>query len=698
MKEKILFIVSILLFSTAFCQIPSNYYNNATGTGYTLKTQLKTIITNGHSDQGYGNLYSGYQTTHIDNYYENDGSVLDFYSENPTGTDTYFYTHGSNNCGNYNSENDCYNREHLMPQSVFSSASPMKNDIHFVVPSDGYVNGKRSSFAFGEISNPTWTSSNGSKLGPNTFGSYNGTVFEPVDEFKGDIARSLLYFATRYESQVSSWNHSGMLNGTNDQVYQDWFLDLLISWHNDDPVNQQEIDRNNAAYNYQGNANPYINHPEWVNTIWSTNTDTENPTAPTNLITSNPTASTVDLVWTTSIDNIAVTSYDIYVNGVNTYNTINTSFIANNLNSETNYCFTVFARDAANNTSSVSNKDCEITLTDNEAPTVPANITITNQTGSGFKANWTASTDNAAVVGYDVFVDGTFNASTVNTSYSVIDLTASTTYSVTILAKDEAGNKSAQSTAVDAVTTDGSAASNEIFFSEYIEGSSNNKAIEIANYTGQTVSLANYSIKLGPNGDDFGTQTLTFTTETIVDGDVYVIGNSQIAICTSEVDISSKVTYFNGNDALGLFKNDVLIDIIGEENNSSYFGAEVTLQRKSTITSPNTVFNKTGEWVQGSAVDDCTDLGIHSVSTASLYNSVFNSFKIYPNPTNGNTLYFNFTKEVTIRMYNVLGKLIKTNKINSKNNKIDISALPKGIYLLKINSENQFITKKIIKN
>ena len=60
-------------------------------------------------------------------------------------------------------------------------------------------------------------------------------------------------------------------------------------------------------------------------------------------------------------------------------------------------------------------------------------------------------------------------------------------------------------------------------------------------------------------------------------------------------------------------------------------------------------------------------------------------------------MYFNFTKEVTIRMYNILGKLIKTNKINSKNNNIDISAFPKGIYLLKINSENQFITKKIIK-
>jgi endonuclease I/chitodextrinase len=697
MKEKILFIVSLLLFSTAFCQIPSNYYNNATGTGYTLKTQLKTIITNGHSDQGYGNLYSGYQTTHIDNYYENDGSVLDFYSENPTGIDTYFYTHGSNNCGNYSSENDCYNREHLMPQSVFSNASPMKNDIHFVVPSDGYVNGKRSSFAFGEISNPTWTSSNGSKLGPNTFGSYNGTVFEPIDEFKGDIARSLLYFATRYESQVSSWNHSGMLNGTNDQVYQDWFLDLLISWHNDDPVNQQEIDRNNAAYYYQGNANPYINHPEWVNTIWSTNTDTENPTAPTNLITSNPTASTVDLVWTTSIDNIAVTSYDIYINGVNTYNTINTSFIANNLNSETNYCFTVFARDAASNTSSVSNQDCETTLTDNEAPTVPTNITITNQNGTGFKVNWTASTDNATVIGYDVFIDGTFNTSAVNTSYSINGLTESTTYSVTVLAKDEADNKSAQSAPVNATTTDGSAASNEIFFSEYIEGSSNNKAIEIANYTGQTVSLANYSIKLGSNGNDFGAQTLTFTTETIVDGDVYVIGNSQIAICTSEVDISSDVTYFNGNDALGLFKNDVLIDIIGEENNSSTFGAEVTLQRKSTITSPNTVFNKTGEWVQGSAVDDCTDLGIHSVNTASLNSSVFNSFKIYPNPTYENTVYFKVGAKTKVKAYNVLGKLVQTAIIDSNNKSMDITTLAKGIYILRVQTANEFITQKLIK-
>lgn len=155
-----------------------------------------------------------------------------------------------------------------MPQSVYSENYPMRSDVHQVIPSDGYVNNRRGSFAFGEVSSPTWTSNNGSKVGPNTFGSYSGTVFEPIDEFKGDIARALLYFAVRYETQVASWSHA-MLNGTSDQVYEDWFVDLLLDWHANDPVVQAEIDRNNAAYNFQGNANPFVDHPEFVTMIWS---------------------------------------------------------------------------------------------------------------------------------------------------------------------------------------------------------------------------------------------------------------------------------------------------------------------------------------------------------------------------------------------------------------------------------------------
>ncbi len=369
--KKITTLLVLFITVNLLAQIPAGYYDSATGTGYALKTQLYQIINSTNdglateytaNSYSYNSLYTAYQTTDTDTMYENDGTVLDMYSENPSGNDPYNYNHsGSDTCGNYSSEGDCYNREHLMPQSVFNSASPMKSDVHFVVPSDGKVNGQRSNHPFGEVSNPTWTSLNGSKLGSNTYGNYSGTVFEPIDEFKGDIARMLFYFATRYENQVASWNHD-MLNGTSDQVYADWFLAMLISWHNADPVSQREIDRNNACFAYQNNRNPFIDHPEWVATIWSGSMDTTAPSVPTNLVASNPTSSTIDLSWTAATDNTAVTSYDIYRDGVQTYNTTNTTFTANGLQGTTNYCFTVYARDAANNVSNASNQSCETTL------------------------------------------------------------------------------------------------------------------------------------------------------------------------------------------------------------------------------------------------------------------------------------------------------------------------------------------------
>ncbi|GAA0871892.1 hypothetical protein GCM10009117_10380 [Gangjinia marincola] len=258
----------VLVTSISFAQIPVDYYDSADGLeGYALKTALRNIIANGHVAQSYGDLYDGYVLTHSDFYYEDDSTVLDYYSEDPNTTDPYNYTHGSDQCGNQNSEGDCYNREHLMPQSVFDSDFPMQSDIHHVVPSDGRVNNFRGSLPFGNVASANWTSLNGSKRGTSS-DDYNGDVFEPIDEFKGEIARAMLYFATRYENQVSSWSHP-MLNGTNDQVYEDWFVDVLVQWHNDDPVNQSELDRNDAAYDFQGNANPFVDHPEYVNMIWA---------------------------------------------------------------------------------------------------------------------------------------------------------------------------------------------------------------------------------------------------------------------------------------------------------------------------------------------------------------------------------------------------------------------------------------------
>lgn len=370
MKHFYTLIIALLTFSIGFSQIPANYYDSADGlTGYTLKTQLKVIITNGHNDQGYGNLYNGYVTTHSDNMaesgYENDNTVLLFYTENPNGTDPYTFNHGSNQCGNYNGEGICHNREHIIPQSSFNSASPMQNDIHHVIPSDGFVNGQRGSLPFGTVGSANWTSQNGSKRGSSNVSGYSGTVFEPIDEFKGDIARAILYFATRYEDTVDGYTGFEMFNGTENQALEDWAIDMLLDWHyNVDPVDQREIDRNDAAYNYQGNGNPFVDHPEYANLIWNPTPDTEAPSNPTNLVASNPTDNTIDLNWTASTDNTGVASYDIYVDGTNSFNTTSTSFTVTGLIANTNYCFTVKAKDSAGNESGFSNQDCA-TTTDN---------------------------------------------------------------------------------------------------------------------------------------------------------------------------------------------------------------------------------------------------------------------------------------------------------------------------------------------
>src|SRR5690606_6254227 len=120
-------------------------------------------------------------------------------------------------------------------------------------------------------------------------------------------------------------------------------------------------ERNKAAYRFQGNANPFVDHPEYANMIWNPNPDTEAPTAPTNLVASNPTDNSVFLTWTAATDNTGVTSYDVYVDGTNTFNTSTTSFTATGLMAATEYCFTIKAKDAAGNESGFSNQACETT-------------------------------------------------------------------------------------------------------------------------------------------------------------------------------------------------------------------------------------------------------------------------------------------------------------------------------------------------
>lgn len=337
MKKNLLLLLLWLLPVFMWAQAPAGYYNNADGkTGAALKTALFNIIKT-HTSVSYDGLYSVYPTS--DNLPGN--KVWDMYSIKADGTADYFYTQGQQKCGNYQKEGDCYNREHSMPQSWFNSASPMVSDAFHVYPTDGKVNGMRSNYPFGEVITASYTSSNGSKLGnsdPAT--GYTGTVFEPIDEFKGDFARTYFYMATCYEDKIASWVGNGtagtILDGTAYPAFKTWYVQLLLKWSRQDPVSQKEIDRNNAVYAVQHNRNPYIDHPEYAEYVWGGETPSGvqianvalNPAQPneTNTVTISATVSAtkpisvVKLKWGTSssiTNEISMTS----TNG-STYTTI----------------------------------------------------------------------------------------------------------------------------------------------------------------------------------------------------------------------------------------------------------------------------------------------------------------------------------------------------------------------------------------
>ncbi len=246
--------------------ISGGYYNgiDSCATGTTLKSALHNLI-DGHADKGYDGLYETYKTSDTDHYYENDGTILDMYSEKSSGADSYNFTHGNAQCGSYSSEGNCYNREHIIPQSFFNENLPAKSDAHFIPPTDGFVNNKRSNYPFCEVDSPTWTSTNGSRLGPcATSGGDSQTSFEPIDEFKGDIARMVFYFSVRYYTEDTGWDDTTWTTGA---ALDSWFEALMRTWHENDPVSPRERDRNDAIYARQNNRNPFIDHPEWVNQI-----------------------------------------------------------------------------------------------------------------------------------------------------------------------------------------------------------------------------------------------------------------------------------------------------------------------------------------------------------------------------------------------------------------------------------------------
>lgn len=263
MKKSIFSIcLSLYVTLTVWGQIPDHYYSAAYGkAGSELQVSLFYIIAD-HQQQSYSSLWTHFYSTDA----RSDGAVWDIYSDIPGGSPPYSYTFGTDQCGNYSAEGDCYNREHSVPKSWFNDQYPMYTDLYHLYPTDGFVNGKRGNLPFGEVMAATWTSRNGSKVGNNSAPGYNGNVFEPIDDFKGDLARTYFYMCTRYIDKSFDYDEGArMFSGSQ---LKPWALDMLIRWHQEDPVSEKEIERNEAIYLIQKNRNPFVDYPELVGKIF----------------------------------------------------------------------------------------------------------------------------------------------------------------------------------------------------------------------------------------------------------------------------------------------------------------------------------------------------------------------------------------------------------------------------------------------
>ncbi len=649
-KFTLLFCVIILFAKILSAQAPAGYYNNAMGQkDQALRTELFNIIKN-HSDRGYSALWTLYQTS--DTMHRN-GKVYvwDMYSTKADRSANYYFTVGSNQCGNYGGEGDCYNREHSVPKSWFNDAAPMVNDGFHLVPTDGYVNGRRSNYDFGEVASATWTSTNGSKLGSAKSGSGSGTVFEPIDEYKGDFARIYFYMATRYMDKCSSWG-GGMFG--NQKGFETWAIDMLLRWHRADPVSQKEIIRNNAVYKHQNNRNPFVDHPELAEHVWGNQTANAWNGVSTPPADPEPGLSVVPMqvqAGQTKLHSGKI--IDLKVNGQALKGNVSLS---------------------------ISGTDASMFVLNNTTISKPANGTLS-----------------------DVTVRITYTPTTESVHTATLKLTSDEITPIEI---------PLSGTGVETLTN---ATDASLMITEYTEGATgNNKALELYNTSNAAIDLEGYVLKSSHDGAGFGAdgELYEYALSGTLPAHGFMVlhneaGADQLSAVTANNPAikqlipytTNRICSFTGNDAIGLFFNDELIDILGVETSSvnNAMLVDKTIRRKKNVTEGSTTFTE-NEW----EIADWTDWSNFGLATpanggdeTSIQDHMFVNINLYPNPVT-DMLYVEGESDIkSVVIYNLAGQMIT---LRNSQNQINVSNLSKGIYAVKITlADGSIVNRKIVK-
>mgnify|MGYP000710293953 CR=1 FL=1 len=413
-----------------------------------IKEKLNTVITTNFNSLTYSEVWTALTQTDEDPL--NTSNVILLYK----GTSLAKFSNGS---GTQSGDPDNWNREHVWAKShgFPSSSAYAYTDIHHLRPTDISVNSSRGNLDFDLSDSP---------LSEAPANRVDSDSFEPRDAVKGDVARMILYMDVRYQGLDGSTPDLEVVNRiTSTGEAKLGKLCTLLSWHEQDPVDSFEQTRNNRAYEFQGNRNPFIDHPEWVNIVFD-------------------------------------------------------------------------------------NATCDGT---------GGGDTGGGDTGGG-------DTGGGDTGGGD---------------------------------------------------TGGGETGSTLIISEYIEGSSSNKALEIFNPTGATVDLSSYQLKLYSNGSTSANTTYSMS-GSLAANDVIVIGNGNAAEpLKSALDVISGVANFNGDDYVELLNNGTVVDGIGTYGIRTNWGQDVTLVRKASVivgdSNPNDSFDLSVEWDQ-KAKDDFSFIGAHT--------------------------------------------------------------------------------------
>ncbi|RZS93540.1 endonuclease [Aquimarina brevivitae] len=501
--KRLVIVPLLLFFIMAYAQVPP-YYNdvNLSLTGQALFNELGDKVSTSHTTflTYTPGVWEALKQSDINPANQSKVLLLYGFSDNDGNSTTDRSRAIDNNGGGVTQ----WNREHTYPKSLGQPNLGTEGagaDAHHLRPCDVQRNSDRS--------NRKFAAGNGNS------GITPQGHWYPGDEWKGDVARMMMYMYIRYGSQCLPSN-VGVGNSLSTDANM---IDLFLQWNVEDPVSDFELQRNPVLESLQGNRNPFIDNPAFATQIWG------GPQAEDRFGTSDP---------------------------------------------------------------------------DTEAPSIPVGLVATDITTNTVTLSWSPAQDNVGVTQYSVFQNSTLVTTVGSNSATISGLSAATNYTFAVNARDTAGNTSPLSTAL-AVTTNsasGSGTISELIISEYVEGSSYNKALEIANFTGQSVDLSQYVIRKQTNGSGSWGGDL-YLSGMLAHGAAYVIANSNASSALQSranlLDNSGSLN-FNGNDPIGLFKGNTLIDIVGNYNGgTAIFGKDQTLRRKSNIQEPSSSY-QSGQW------------------------------------------------------------------------------------------------------